>query len=108
MLNGFQEPFLKCGDRYVTGLSARVTKRDLEKHFSSYGKVCLWCNPGNYLYVSGLLPLFLFYRLRTSSLIPLCVLIWIGSMSLSLVCLIVASVNSLLSSSHALFMVHVK
>lgn len=26
---------------YVTGLSARVTKRDLEEHFSSEGTVCL-------------------------------------------------------------------
>jgi len=25
---------------YVTGLSPRITKRELEKHFSAEGKVC--------------------------------------------------------------------
>lgn len=38
---------------YVTGLSARVSKRDLEKHFSNEGKVCL-----EYVYLH--LPLSLF------------------------------------------------
>lgn len=28
---------------YVTGLSPRITKRELEKHFSSEGKVCVKC-----------------------------------------------------------------
>ncbi len=34
---------------YVTGLSPRITKRELEKHFASEGKVCTSSFPAKFI-----------------------------------------------------------
>lgn len=35
---------------YVTGLSPRITRRELEKHFASEGKVCVGMTPLSILF----------------------------------------------------------
>jgi RNA recognition motif-containing protein len=37
---------------YVTGLSPRITKRELEKHFASEGKVCTSSFPAKFIAIN--------------------------------------------------------
>jgi RNA recognition motif-containing protein len=46
LARGAREPIKKV---FVGGLDPEVPETDIRDHFSKFGKVCVWCLPGDFV-----------------------------------------------------------